>query len=55
MGLLVMVLTFDGLAGCLGTAKALQIGGSPGIGCIQALAYRLCDILLGISHRRRQL
>ena len=55
MGLLVMVLNFDGPAGCLGIAKALQIGGSPGSGCIQALAYRLCYFLLGVSHRRRQL
>ena len=29
-----MVLNFDGLAGCLGIAKALQIGGMPGSGCI---------------------
>ena len=50
-----MVLNFDGLAGCSGTAKALQIGGMTGSGCTQALAYRLCDFLLGDSHRRRQL
>ena len=50
-----MVLNSDGLAGCLEIAKALQIGGSPGSGCIQALAYRLCDFLLGVSHRRRQM
>ena len=42
-----MVLTFDGISGCLGTTKALQIGGSLGSICIQALAYRLCDFLLG--------
>ena len=36
-----MVLNFDGLVGCLGIAKALQIGGSPGSECTQALAYRL--------------
>ena len=28
--MLVMVLNFDGLAGCSGTTKALQIGGMPG-------------------------
>ena len=50
-----MVLNSDGLEGCLGTAKALQIGGSPGSGCTQALAYCLCDFLLGVSHRWRQL
>ena len=50
-----MVLNFDGLVGCLGIAKALQIGGSPRSECTQALAYRLCDFLLGVSHRRRQL
>ena len=50
-----MVLNFDGLEGCSGTAKALQIGGMPGSGCIQALAYRLYDFLLGVSHRWRQL
>ena len=55
MGLLVMVLNFDGLVGCLGIAKALQIGGLPGSGCTQALAYRLCDFLLDVSHRRCQL
>ena len=48
-----MVLNFDGLAGCLGTTKALQIGGMPGSECIQALAYRLCDFLLDVSHKRR--
>ena len=50
-----MVLNSDGPMGCLGIAKALQIGGSLGSGCIQALAYRLYDFLLGVSHRRRQL
>ena len=50
-----MVLNSDGLVGCLGIAKALQVGGSPGSGCTQALAYRLCDFLLGVSHRRCQL
>ena len=50
-----MVLNFDGLVGSLGIVKALQIGGSPGSGCTQALAYRLCDFLLGCSHIRRQL
>ena len=54
-GLLVMVLNSNGLVGCLGIAKALQIGGSPGSGYTQALTYRLCDFLLGVSHRRRQL
>ena len=54
-GLLVMVLNSDSLVGCLGIAKALQVGGFPGSGCTQALAYRLCDFLLGASHRRRQL
>ena len=50
-----MVLNFDDLAGCSRTTKALQIGGMSGSGCIQALAYRLCDSLLGVSHRQRQL
>ena len=50
-----MVLNSDGLVGCLGTAKALQIGGSPGSGCTQALEYRLCDFLVGVSHRQLQL
>ena len=50
-----MVLNFYGLAGCSGIAKALKIEGMPGSGCIQALAYRLCDFLLGVSHRQRQL
>ena len=50
-----MVMNSDDLVGCLGTAKALQIEGSPGSGCTQALAYRLCDFLLGVSHKRRQL
>ena len=50
-----MVLNSDGLAKCSGTAKALQIREMPGSGCIQALAYRLCDFLLGGSHRQRQL
>ena len=50
-----MILNSDGLAGCLGIAKALQIGGLPESGCTQALAYRLCDFLFDISHRQRQL
>ena len=50
-----MTLISDGPAGCLGVAKALQIGGSPRSGCTQALAYRLCDFLLGVSHRWRQM
>ena len=54
-GLLVMVLNSDGPVGCLGIAKALLIEGSPGSGCTQALTYCLCDFLLGVSHRRRQL
>ena len=54
-GLLIKVLNSDGLVRCLGIAKTLQIGGSPGSGCTQALAYRLCDFLLGGSHRQRQL
>ena len=54
-GLLVMVLNSDGPVKCLGIAKVLQIRGSPGSGCTQALAYRLCDFLLGASHKRRQL
>ena len=53
LGLLVIVLNFDGLVGYLGIAKALQIGGSPGSGCTQALVYCLCDFLLSVSHRRR--
>ena len=55
MGFLVTVMDSDDPEGCLGIAKALQIGGSLGSGCIQTLAYRLCDFLLGVSHRRRQL
>ena len=47
-----MVLNSDGLVGCLGIAKALLAGGSPGSGYTQALAYRLYDFLLGVSHRR---
>ena len=50
-----MMLNSDGHVGCLGVAKALQIGGSPKSGCTQALAYRLYDFLLGVSHRQRQL
>ena len=50
-----MVMDSDDPAGCLGIAKALHIGGSPGSECTQALAYRLCDFLLGVSHKRRQL
>ena len=37
-GLLVMALNSDGPVGCLGIAKALQIGRSPRSGCTQALA-----------------
>ena len=40
-GLLVMVVNSGGATGCLGIAKALEIGRSPGSGCTQALAYRL--------------
>ena len=50
-----MVLNSDGPVGCLGTAKALQIGGSPGSECTQALAYCLCDFSLSDSPRRCQL
>ena len=50
-----MVVNSDGPGGCLGVAKALQIGRLPGSGCTQALAYHLCAFLLGVSHRRRQL
>ena len=50
-----MTLNSDGPVGCLGVAKALQVGGSPRSGCTQALPYRLCDFLLGVSHRRCQL
>ena len=50
-----MMLNFDGLAGCSGTVKALQIGGMPESGCTQALAYRFCDFLLDDSHKWRQL
>ena len=39
--MLVMAVNSDGPMGCLGTAKALEIGRSPGSGCTQALAYRL--------------
>ena len=45
----------DDPMGCLGIAKASKIGRSPGSGCTQALAYRLLDFLLSVSHRRRQL
>ena len=50
-----MVMDSDDPAECLEIAKALQIGGSPGSRCTQSLAYRLCDFLLDVSHRRRQL
>ena len=40
-GLLIMALNFDGPMGCLGIAKALEIGRSPRSRCTQALAYRL--------------
>ena len=36
-----MALNSDGPIRCLVIAKALEIEGSPGNGCIQALAYRL--------------
>ena len=36
-----MALKFDDPMGCLGIAKALEIGKSPGSGCTQTLAYRL--------------
>ena len=36
-----MVVNFDGPTGCLGIAKALEIGRSRGSGCTQALAYHL--------------
>ena len=39
--MLVMAMNSDGPMGCLGMAKALEIGRSPGSGCTQALAYRL--------------
>ena len=50
-----MILNSDDQVGCLGIVKALQVGGSPGSGSTQALAYRLCDFMLGVSHRQRQL
>ena len=50
-----MALNSDGPGGCLGMAKALQIGRSPRSGCTQDLAYRLCAFFLGDSHRRCQL
>ena len=40
-GLVVMGVNSDGNVGCLGIAKALEIGGSPRSGCTQALVYRL--------------
>ena len=36
-----MAVNSGGTVGCLGIAKALEIGGSPRSGCTQALAYRL--------------
>ena len=48
-----MVVNSDGTAGCLGIAESLEIGRAPRSGCTQALAYRLLDFLLGVSHRRR--
>ena len=33
-----MAVNSDGLMGCLGIAKASEIGRSPGSGCTQALA-----------------
>ena len=36
-----MAVNSDGTVGCLGIAKALEIGRSPRSGCTQALAYRL--------------
>ena len=50
-----MAVNSDGIVGCLGIAKSVEIGRSPRSGCTQALAYRLCDFLLGVSHRRRQM
>ena len=50
-----MAVNSDGTAGCLGIAESLEIGRSPRSGCTQALAYRICDFLLGVSHRRCQL
>ena len=41
-----MVLSSNSLVGCLGAAKDLQIGGSPGSACTHALAYSLCDFFL---------
>ena len=40
-GLLVMAVNSDGPTGCLGIAKASEIGRSPRSRCTQALAYRL--------------
>ena len=40
-GLLDMAVSSDGPVGCSRTAKAAEIGRSPGSGCTQALAYRL--------------
>ena len=36
-----MALNSDGPVGCLGIAKALEIGRPPGSGCTQALVYHL--------------
>ena len=41
VGMLVMAVNSDSLMGCLGIAKALEIGRSPGSGCTQALVYCL--------------
>ena len=50
-----MALNSDDPLGCLGIAKALEIGRSPRSGCTKALEHRLRDFLLGVSHRWRQL
>ena len=36
-----MAVNSDGTVGCLGIAKALEIGRLPRSGCTQELAYRL--------------
>ena len=54
-GLLDMAVSSEGPVGCSRIAKASKIGRSPGSGCTQALAYRLLDFLLDVSHKRRQL
>ena len=54
-GLVVMAVNSERIIGCLGIAESLEIGRSPRSGCTQALAYCLCDFLLGVSHRRLQM